>query len=107
MAADTHTDATTKASPKPAWSDVLRDLQVLRGDLVKLGASALEAGEEAVAAEATSLKATVNALLGTVEEEGRSLVTSVETCVTKRPVASVALSFAAGLIAASLFTRRR
>ena len=94
-------------SPVATWSAVRRDLDTLRTDIVKLGEKSLTDGQEKVAEEMLTLKAALGELMARVEVRSRSSWEGTLEYVTRRPVASLAAAFGAGVLLAMLNGRRR
>jgi len=89
------------------WSAVRHDLETLGADIVKLGETSLNGGQELVAQETQRLRAVLADLITRVDSRGRSSLGDLTEYVTKRPITSVAVAFSAGLFLAMLSGRRR
>jgi ElaB/YqjD/DUF883 family membrane-anchored ribosome-binding protein len=85
----------------------------LSGVREKLGAGASEALDQmgeylngsGVSSRIASLEAELEALAGKVKGYSKEGVVKLENQVTERPIASVAIAFGVGLLAAQLFRR--
>ncbi len=94
-------------------SEFQRFRSELSGVKEKLGAGATEALDQmgeylngsGVSSRIASLEAELDALAGKVKGYGKEGVVKLEHQVTERPIASVAIAFGIGLLAAQLFRR--
>jgi ElaB/YqjD/DUF883 family membrane-anchored ribosome-binding protein len=104
-----HAGVTKKAEQlsEASWSVLRRDLEALGADIVKLSEKSLTDGQGKVAEEAQRLKAVVTDLIDRAESNGRSSLDEVSVYVTKRPVTSLAVAFASGMVLATLVSNQR
>ncbi len=104
-----HADPSKKAEQltEASWPVLRRDLEALGADILKLSEKSLTNGQGKMAEEAQRLKSVVTELIDRAEANGRSSLDEVSTYVTKRPVTSLAVAFASGLVLAALFSNQR
>ncbi len=87
--------------------DALRaDLEALRRDFARVVETAKDTASSRAQSEIDELQQRLNKLAGEIQSGGRESLRAVEEQVESRPLMSVALAFAIGLILGRAFDRR-
>lgn len=87
--------------------DALRsDLDVLRKDVGQLVTTLTSSASDRAGAELDAVRARLNKMAGDVQATGREHLRSVESQIEERPLISLAVAFAVGLLLGRLFDRR-
>lgn len=87
--------------------DSLRDdMEALRGDLARLIETLGGQASRKVRSEADAVRDRVERLVEDVERRGRDELHKVESQIEARPMTSLAMAFAVGLIFGRMFDRR-
>ena len=89
-----------------ADTSLREDLEDLSAQIAKLGNKGWGEGQELIAAEVEKLKAGVDSMVDRALEQGEHSYEQLTDVIQRRPIASLGAAFAAGLVLATMFSRR-